>query len=155
MAQASCFNNGKKIGLLQGAGTRFATWFYAMHRLLRLKKALKATVHGTAFDSAAKNARVVLAVEDIEDDVFWRAIFCLLRAVFPALKALQFCDSNHPAMDKIYFLVHCADCALKKSSSMLDDECLFGSSSRSALTGCDEELKEIFVKTNESYSDER
>ncbi len=70
MAQASCFNNGKKIGLLQGAGTRFATWFYAMHRLLRLKKALKATVHGAAFDSVAKNAPVVLAVEDIEDDVF-------------------------------------------------------------------------------------
>ncbi len=58
-------------------------------------------------------------------------------------------------MDKIYFLVHHADCALKKSSSMLDDECLFGSSSRSALTGCDEELEEIFVETNESDSDER
>ncbi len=104
MAQASCFNNGKKIGLLQGAGTRFATWFYAMHRLLRLKKALKATVHGAAFDSVAKNAQVVLAVEDIEVDVFWRAIFCLLRVVLPALKALRFCDSNHPAMDMIYSL---------------------------------------------------
>ncbi len=55
-------------------------------------------------------------------------------------------------MDKIYFLVHCV---LKKSSSMLDDECLFGSSSRSALTGCDEELEEVFAETNESYSDER
>ncbi len=98
---------------------------------------------------------MVLAVEDIEDDVFWRAIFCLLRAVFPALKALQFCNSNHPAMDKIYILVHCADCALKKSSSILDDECLFGSTSRSALTGCDEELDEVFGETNESYSDER
>ncbi len=58
-------------------------------------------------------------------------------------------------MDKIYFLVHCADCALKKSSSMLDDESLFGSSNRSALTGCDEELEEVFAETNESYSDKR
>ncbi len=58
-------------------------------------------------------------------------------------------------MDKIYFLVHRVDCALKKSSSMLDDECLFGSSRRSALTSCDEELEEVFVETNESYSDER
>ncbi len=58
-------------------------------------------------------------------------------------------------MDKISFLVYCADCALKKSSSMLYDECPFGSSSRSALTGCDEGLEEIFVETNESYSDER
>ncbi len=94
-------------------------------------------------------------MEDNEYDVFWRAILCLLRAVFPALKALQFCDSNHPTMDKIYFLVHCADCALKKSSSMLDDECLFDSSSRSVLTGCDEELDEVFAETNQSYSDER
>ncbi len=88
MAQASCFNNGKKIGLLCGGGTRFTTWFYAMHRLLHLKMALKATVHGAAFDSVAKNAQVILAVENIEDDVFWMTIFCLLRAVFPALKAL-------------------------------------------------------------------
>ncbi len=58
-------------------------------------------------------------------------------------------------MDKIYFLVHCADCALKMSSSMLDDECLFGSSNRSGLTGCVEELEQVFAETNESYSDER
>ncbi len=35
MTHASALNNGKRIGLLRGAGTRFATWFYAMHRLLR------------------------------------------------------------------------------------------------------------------------
>ncbi len=58
-------------------------------------------------------------------------------------------------MNKIYFLVHCADCALKKSSSMLDDECLFGSSSRSALTSFDDELDEVFGETKESYSYER
>ncbi len=33
---------------------------------------------------------------------------------------------------------------------MLDDECLFGSSSGSGLTGCDEESEEIFAETNES-----
>ncbi len=102
MAQASIFNDGRKIGLLQGAGTHFATWFYAMHWLLRLKRALKATIHVAAFESVAKNARVVLAVEDIEDEVFWKSIFCLLRTVFPALKALRYCNSNVPAMDKIF-----------------------------------------------------
>ncbi len=78
MAQASCFNNGKTIHLLQGAGTRYATWFYDIHGLLHLKKALKATLHGSSFDSVALNAPVVLAVEDIEDEVFWRSIICLL-----------------------------------------------------------------------------
>ncbi len=75
MAQASIFNDGRKIGLFRGAGTCFATWFYAMHWLLRLKRALKATIHDAAFESVAKNARVVLAVEDIEDEVFWKSIF--------------------------------------------------------------------------------
>ncbi len=46
--------------------------------------ALKATAHGAAFDSVT---RVFLEVEDIEDEVFWMSIFCLLRAVFSALKA--------------------------------------------------------------------
>ncbi len=75
MAQASIFNDGCKIGLLRGAGTHFATWFYAMHWLLRLKRALKVTIHGATFESVAKNARVVLAVKDIEDEVFWKSIF--------------------------------------------------------------------------------
>ncbi len=56
-----------------------------------MKKALKETVHGAAFDSVAKNVQVVLAVEDVEDEVFWRAVFFLLRTVFPVLRALQFC----------------------------------------------------------------
>ncbi len=54
------------------------------------------TVNGSVFGSVAKNTPVVLTVEDIEDEVFWMEIFCCLRAIFPALKALQFCDSNHP-----------------------------------------------------------
>ncbi len=55
----------------------------------------------------------------------------------------------------IYFLVHCADCALKQSAPMLDDECLFGLSSSSVLTGCDEALGEDFEETKGSNSDER
>ncbi len=59
MAQANIFNDGHKISLLSGAGTDFAIWFYAMHRLLRLKRAPKATIHGGTFEFMAKNARVV------------------------------------------------------------------------------------------------
>ncbi len=58
----------RKICLLQGA-TRFTTWLDAMHQCYFVK-VLKATVHDVAFDSVAKNALVVLAVEDIEDEVF-------------------------------------------------------------------------------------
>lgn len=85
MAQASTFNDGCKIGLLNGAGTHFATWFCALHLLLRLKRALK------IIESVAKNARDVLAVKAIEDGIFWKGIVCLLRRVFLALKELRYC----------------------------------------------------------------
>ncbi len=70
MTQASALNNGKRIGLLRGAGTRFATWFYAMHRLLRQKRALYATVHSPAFQTLAHNARVALAVQILRTPSF-------------------------------------------------------------------------------------
>ncbi len=53
------------------------------------------------------------------------------------MMALKFYNSNHHAMDMIYFLVPCPGCPLKKSSFMLDDECLFGLLKNSAITGCD------------------
>ena len=49
MAQSSLSDRGKKVGLLRGAGTRMAMWFYAMIRLLRLENPLKATVHQANF----------------------------------------------------------------------------------------------------------
>ncbi len=59
----------EKIGLLRGAGTRFATWFYAMHIALRMKPALKATIHNPSFASLSKNDQVAGAIKDIEDEV--------------------------------------------------------------------------------------
>ncbi len=84
IAQSLAFNNGKKLG----TGTRFATWYYAMHRSLWMKPALKATIHNPSFASLSKNDQVAGAINDIEEEVFWKAIYCLLHAVFSALKAL-------------------------------------------------------------------
>ena len=148
IAQSCAFNEGKKIGLLRGAGTRFATWFYAMHRALRMKPSLKATIHNPSFASLSKYDRVAACIQDIEDEVFWKAIYCLLRAVFPALKALRYCNSNIPAMDKIYFLVKRADEALQLSQILLDDQDLFGSMRGSSLHECIEEYNEVFGETN-------
>jgi hypothetical protein len=43
-------------------------------------------------------------VFDIEDTLFFKALLVSLRAVFPAILALRYFDSNTPMMDKIYFL---------------------------------------------------
>ena len=64
-AQSAIFNKGKKIGLLRGASTRFATWFYAMMRILRLKDALLSTVHQASFKELAKTDVTRAAVLDI------------------------------------------------------------------------------------------
>ncbi len=70
MTESSALNNEKRTSLLRGAGTRIANWFYAMHGLVRQKQALYATVHNTAFQKLDHNARIALAVQDIEDSLF-------------------------------------------------------------------------------------
>ncbi len=104
MAEASVFNDSHKIGLFHGAGTPVATWFDVIHRLLRLKKALKATVYGAAFESVSKNALVVLAIADIKDEILWKGVFYVLKEVFPELKASRYCNSRFQPWIKYTFL---------------------------------------------------
>jgi hypothetical protein len=66
------------------------------------------------------------AVRDITDEMFWKRICIVLRAVFPALRLLRYCDKSVPAMDKMYYLSHRTTIALEKSVSDLNDESLFG-----------------------------
>jgi hypothetical protein len=106
-----------------------ATFFYAMLRLIRLKDALKATVNTVKFRELLKSvsniASIRECVADIENSQFFRALYVLLRAVYPALRVLRYCDSNEPMMDKLYYLSYRATQALKKSIECLDDEATF------------------------------
>ena len=116
---------------------------------------MKATIHGASFSSVTMNSKVTLAVQDIEDEVFWKAIYVLLWAVYPALKALRFCNSNIPAMDKIYYLTRKAEETILKSVQDLDDDKIFGPSGSVAFSGCDDEFEEIFGAEKESLDDSR
>ncbi len=142
------FNNGKKIGLLQGTGTCFVTWFYSMHWLLLQKVALKATIHNADFTHSIMNQQLEEAIKDIENKVIWKALYCLLHSVFLALKALWYCDSDKPSIDKIFFLVQRVDNALLKSQTLLYDEEIFGLIKGVAVAECQDELAEVF---GESY----
>ena len=64
MEQTSLRNKGRKVGLLRGATTRFATWFYTMVRLLQLEEALIATIRQLKFRDLSLNDRDRLAVFD-------------------------------------------------------------------------------------------
>ncbi len=58
---------------------------------------------------------------------FWKCIYILLRAVFPALRLLRYCDKSHPVMDKMFFLSHRTTLALDKTEEVLNNKSLFGS----------------------------
>ncbi len=87
---------------------------------------------------------VALSIQDIEDEKFWKAIYCLLRAVFPALKALGYFDINYPAMYKIYYLAHRDNDAILKLAMDFDDVDLFGPIWVTEMTGIDLEMSEVF-----------
>lgn len=114
-----------------------ATWFYAMHRLLRMKPVLKATIHQQVFVSLTHTRRTQQAIADVDDNSFWQSIYILLRAVFPALRTLRYCDSSKPAMDKVYYLSHRTTQSLQKSIKLLNESPHFGSMDE----GDDEELE--------------
>ena len=125
MAQSAIHNKGRQIGLLRGATTRFATWFYAMMRLLRMKDVLLSTVHSAAFKDLEKTDVVRAAIFDITDPKFFKALYILLRTVFPAIRVLRYCDKGEPCMDKLYYLTYRATDALNRSKSLLNDPELF------------------------------
>ena len=128
-----------------------ASFFYAMHRILRLRQPLLATIHSAEFSAIAKHPKNCgYCVRDIEHPKLFRAIYILLRAIFPALCCLRFCDSNEPCMDKIFTLVHRTTLAIEASIEALDDYELFGSF---ALDKVPEDLKnelnEVFGNSDE------
>jgi hypothetical protein len=63
---------------------------------------------------------------DIKNEVFFKALYILLRAVFPAIRALRFADCNEPMMDKIYFFSQRTQMALTKSVDFLNGTEVFG-----------------------------
>ena len=71
------------------------------------------------------NARARYAIIDIMDDVFWRALYALVRTVYPAICVLRYCESNTPAMDKVYHLAHRTSTAIQKSTKDLNNTVLF------------------------------
>ena len=114
MAQSALANRGQKVCLIRGAGTRMALWFYSMMHLIRLQQPLKATIHQQKFLDLTLTNSAKGAVQDIKEDKFWKCMYILLRAMFPALRALRYCDSNTPCMDKLFHLSHRTTVAIKE-----------------------------------------
>ncbi len=82
-----------------------------------------ATIEGshssTFFLDLPLNNNAKGAVPNIKDKHFWKCMYILLCAVFPELKALWYCNSNMPCMDKPYYLSHRTMVSIEKSQDDL------------------------------------
>jgi len=119
--QAKIFNNGKQLGLCRASDTRMAGYFMAMHRDLRLRKALESTVASAAFATLTLKPFAHKAVDDVKSALHWRQMYYLLRVLFPSLCLLRLADSNRAGMDKVYYYTQKTRAAIERSIDVLDD----------------------------------
>ena len=78
------FHN-RNIGLFSGNDTRMAGCFIRMHRDLRIRKALLATVSSAEFSTMTLNSKLSKVVSYIQDKKAWDRIYVLLKILFPCL----------------------------------------------------------------------
>jgi hypothetical protein len=100
---ARAFNNGRHVVLVDVSATRMAGYVMTMHRDLRLKQALQATVAGSDFISL-KMKKSKDSTATIRDKLEYQHVFHLRWATFPALMILRLADSHKPGIDNLYYL---------------------------------------------------
>ena len=76
------FHN-RNIGLFSGNDTRMAGYFIGMHRDLRMRQALFATVSSAEFNTMELNSKLSNVVSYIQDKKAWERIYVLLKILFP------------------------------------------------------------------------
>ncbi|KAL7529290.1 hypothetical protein ACHAWF_002926 [Thalassiosira exigua] len=108
MEISAMMNGGKTICLLCGAGSCFASFFYAMLCDLCCKAVILAMVHSPQVRPEPKNPRLSAC-----------EIYYLLRVTYPALKLLQECDANRLIVDNIKSLVRPTTSALEMDNESL------------------------------------
>ena len=80
-----------------------AGYFMGMHRDLRMRKFLQATISYAKFISIPTNTKLFRAVKYIHDNNSWERCYVILNIIFPCLRVLRLADSNLAGMDKVYY----------------------------------------------------
>jgi hypothetical protein len=96
-------------------------YFMVMHRDLRLKQALQATVAESDFISL-KISKSKDPTATIRYELEYQRVFHLLRATFPTLMIPQLTDSNKPAIDQINYLARKATEAIEHGIIYLNNK---------------------------------
>ena len=125
-----------------------------MHRYLRMRKALLATVSSAEFGTMTLNSKISKVVSYIQDNKSWEIIYVLLKLMFPCLCNLQLAGSNKEGIDKVFYYSRMTKISIIKSSNDIDNKELFPISSSSSQTiwkssDRDTEYQEENIDTND------
>ena len=92
----------RNIVLFSENETRMAGYFMGMHRDLRMRKVLQATISSAEFLSIPTATKFNKVVKYIHDDKSWERCYVLLKILHPCLRVLLLADSNLVGMGKVY-----------------------------------------------------
>ena len=110
----------RNIGLFSGNETRMAGYFMGMHRDLRMRKVLQATILSAEFLSIPTTTKFTKAVKYIHDDNSWKRCYVLLKILHPCLIVLRLADINLAGMDKVYYYSRMTKQCIEKTKLDLD-----------------------------------
>ena len=79
--------------------------FMGIHRDLRMRKVLQATISSAKFVSIPTNTKFTKAVKYIHDNKSWERCYALLKIIFPCLRVLCLEDINLAGMEKVYYYI--------------------------------------------------
>ena len=102
-----------------------AGYFIGMHRDLRMRKVLQATISSAEFLSIPTTTKFTKEVKYIYDDKSWEMCYVILNILFPRLRVLRLADSNISGMDKVYYYSIMTKQCTKKTKSDLDYQRVF------------------------------
>ena len=115
------FHNSN-IGLFSVNDTRTYGYFIGMHKDLRMRKALLATVYSAEFNTMALNSKLSKVVSYFQDKKDWERIYVLLKILFPCLCNLCIAYRKKAVMDKVFYYDIMAKISIIKSSSDIDNK---------------------------------
>ena len=96
-----------------------------MHRDLRMRKVLQATISSAEFLIIPTTAKFTKAVKYIHDENSLERCYVLLKILHPCLRVLRLADSNLAGMDKVYYYSRMTKKCIEKKKLDLDYQRVF------------------------------
>ena len=118
------FHN-RNIGIFSGNKIRMYGYFMIMHRDLRMRKVLQATILFAEFISIHTNNKFTKAVRYIHENKSWERWYVLLKILFPCVRVLRLADINLAGMNKVYHYLRMTKQCIVKIISDIDYQRLF------------------------------